>query len=640
MATSQLFPYPKFKGITSTGIALAGGKLYSYEPGTTTPKATYSDYDMLTPNTNPVILDSQGEATVYLNGFYKFVLDNSADVNQWTMDNIGWLTGDTNDMFIWSDSGSTRAFAVNEVLIFTDHKFYKCITATAIAESPTTHAAKWQILSNVELSNDTTPQLGGDLDLNGHVITDFSLYGGVDVSDDTTDITLPITINRAQYRSQNASGRFYTLPVGTTFEEGSNVMLFYNTGDYRFGIKDTDGNFICSVDSTSTAVLDLIDDTGSAEIWGVRDNADLIMNHLKTVCNAVNTSNIVSCKLTSTEVMVAYTDLDGDGQLVVLTWVPGTPEITISNIKEFDTNAVAYISITRVTDTTACVCYRGLASDGYAIMAIYDGTDTITNGTAYEFKDAVTISVGTSCEMIHTSKIAIFYYEAGVGISGQVLTLTGTTLSSDTADTLIDAVAAVSFYTAIFSGAVGSAVIGIGTASTSGTIRKITWNSTTLVTSGATTVGSNAYISSVIALDSTYLCTTFQSDVSGSNCMLYSGLYKVSTTLVKIREVLISSGPIVTGRPVGGGFLVDSDHVCIISATDNSETLFKVFKIKVKGAASNADCILKVESEIEIPGYGSDYMTIVGISATDAMVIYDDDDDNSSYLVVEKIEVG
>jgi len=82
-------PYPKFRAWHPTTAApLAGGKLWSYNPGTETLKNTYSDSGLTTPNTNPVILDSYGEASVYLSGSTKLILKTSADVSVWTMDNV------------------------------------------------------------------------------------------------------------------------------------------------------------------------------------------------------------------------------------------------------------------------------------------------------------------------------------------------------------------------------------------------------------------------------------------------------------------------------------------------------------------------------------------------------------------------
>lgn len=83
-----LTPMPKMQFFDNNGDPLAGGKLYTYEPGTSTPKATYTDQGGGTPNANPVILDSAGRADVWLIGSYKFRLDDSSDVTIWTVDNI------------------------------------------------------------------------------------------------------------------------------------------------------------------------------------------------------------------------------------------------------------------------------------------------------------------------------------------------------------------------------------------------------------------------------------------------------------------------------------------------------------------------------------------------------------------------
>lgn len=71
---------------TSAGVPLVGGRLYTYAAGTSTPKATWSDAAGTTPNANPIILDSRGEATVFWSGAYKVELRDSANAVIWSVD--------------------------------------------------------------------------------------------------------------------------------------------------------------------------------------------------------------------------------------------------------------------------------------------------------------------------------------------------------------------------------------------------------------------------------------------------------------------------------------------------------------------------------------------------------------------------
>ena len=82
-------PTAKSQFIDANGQPLVGGKLYSYIAGTTLPQSTYTDNTGSTPNTNPVILDSRGEASIWLGeATYKFKLTDANDVEIWTVDYI------------------------------------------------------------------------------------------------------------------------------------------------------------------------------------------------------------------------------------------------------------------------------------------------------------------------------------------------------------------------------------------------------------------------------------------------------------------------------------------------------------------------------------------------------------------------
>lgn len=90
-APYALAPDARPQFFTSTGTILSGGLLYTYLAGTTTNSATYKDSSGSQQHTNPIVMDSTGHppAGIYLGAHaYKFVLKNSAEVVQWTQDNV------------------------------------------------------------------------------------------------------------------------------------------------------------------------------------------------------------------------------------------------------------------------------------------------------------------------------------------------------------------------------------------------------------------------------------------------------------------------------------------------------------------------------------------------------------------------
>jgi parallel beta-helix repeat protein len=92
--TLSLFAGAGAQFFDNNGNVLSGGKIYTYQAGTTTPLATYTTNSGSAFHTNPIILDaagrvpSGGEIWLQLGIGYKFVLKTSTEVLIATYDNI------------------------------------------------------------------------------------------------------------------------------------------------------------------------------------------------------------------------------------------------------------------------------------------------------------------------------------------------------------------------------------------------------------------------------------------------------------------------------------------------------------------------------------------------------------------------
>jgi hypothetical protein len=92
------------------GIPLAGGLLYTYTAGTTTPQATYTSSAGTIASANPIVLDSAGrtanEVWLTVGVAYKFVLQTPAAVTIGTYDNVSGINDLTGASFA-PTTGST-----------------------------------------------------------------------------------------------------------------------------------------------------------------------------------------------------------------------------------------------------------------------------------------------------------------------------------------------------------------------------------------------------------------------------------------------------------------------------------------------------------------------------------------------------
>ena len=149
----------------ANGNPLSGGKLYAYSAGTTTPKATYTTAAATVENAHPIVLDSAGRATLFIEGSYRFDLYDANDVLIESTDNITSFTtfGDTGDPFFqtFSGNGSQTVFTLSEAL-GTDSKNLMVFVDAGGSEGYEIRNPSSYTLSGTSLTFGTAPASGTD----------------------------------------------------------------------------------------------------------------------------------------------------------------------------------------------------------------------------------------------------------------------------------------------------------------------------------------------------------------------------------------------------------------------------------------------------------------------------------------------
>lgn len=170
------------------GVPLAGGQLYTYAAGTTTPQTTYSN-ETGTTNANPVVLDAYGYADVWLDPTlsYKFVLEDVNDNVQWTVDNVSYLVGITT----WN---ANSVYSQGAIVI--DSSGYG--------------------IQYVSLVNNNQ----------GNALTDVSAWGVLGGNFRTVSTNTSLVITDSLVRSNSTSGNLtHTLPACSTTPIGKKITV-------------------------------------------------------------------------------------------------------------------------------------------------------------------------------------------------------------------------------------------------------------------------------------------------------------------------------------------------------------------------------------------------------------------------------
>lgn len=87
--TATPSPSPVFRVTDpATGLAIPGAKVHTYEANSTTDKLTWSDAGETAPHDNPVVMDADGQAQIFIDGTYKFVVTRADDTLLYEIDDV------------------------------------------------------------------------------------------------------------------------------------------------------------------------------------------------------------------------------------------------------------------------------------------------------------------------------------------------------------------------------------------------------------------------------------------------------------------------------------------------------------------------------------------------------------------------
>lgn len=137
-----LLPNAKQTFLDANGNPLAGGFVYFYVPGTTTLKATWSNPTETMLNTNPVVLDAAGRATIYGTGQYREVVKDSLGNTVWDQltQAPGFIPTNISYNFIVNTNADLKALSADNVSNVARCGFYAAGDAPCLNYTPSNSA--------------------------------------------------------------------------------------------------------------------------------------------------------------------------------------------------------------------------------------------------------------------------------------------------------------------------------------------------------------------------------------------------------------------------------------------------------------------------------------------------------------------
>jgi hypothetical protein len=271
-------------GLERSGSPLSGGKVFTYEAGTTTAKECWTDRDKTSSATNPIILSSEGRSTAFCDGVYKMVVKTSADVTILTMDGISY--GPQGDQWTALSSYGSLSEAIADI---------GATDTVLLIDTTDTLNANVTVPTNVTLMV-TTPDAitlnGKTLTVNGGIwapAIEWAIGTGtftgspiVQFYDPTWTASTVTDSATPSYKNLTLSEPTLLTPVIADFSNSTHTHGADSSGGLiATSVRDTSRNLIANNPSTSTVFISvdeaILQDTngGSLRLTSVSETIDI-----------------------------------------------------------------------------------------------------------------------------------------------------------------------------------------------------------------------------------------------------------------------------------------------------------------------------------------------------------------------------
>jgi len=142
------------------GEPTPNGKLFFFESGTSTPKATYANVGETTQNAQPVLLDSAGrEPNIFFSGSAKVILQDENGQQVWERDPVGGESVLGN----FSDFNIAIIYGLNDTVQTSDGRFYQSNVAANQGNDPLTSPTQWTEIRFLGIYNAARTYIIGEI---------------------------------------------------------------------------------------------------------------------------------------------------------------------------------------------------------------------------------------------------------------------------------------------------------------------------------------------------------------------------------------------------------------------------------------------------------------------------------------------